>query len=227
MNKKELQRQESNKRILDAAMIEFSKNNYQVATLTDIAVRADVSKGLVTLRFGSKAGLFLELVKLICEKELVFPNNPIKSFNDAVLDVRFQTSWPNGVETKEAIITLWAAGGTKNLTIAGKEVHELFGVPTNTMVNTNAANGKDGLAPVIFRVKTNATNAIDIPVKVGSIELTAKQGEATQKMAVAYGTKWMKERKIITGTYTDFQNYVRNNSPLDWYNTVSNTENLY
>jgi len=87
MNKKELQRQESNKRILDAAMIEFSKNNYQVATLTDIAVRADVSKGLVTLRFGSKAGLFLELVKLICEKELVFPNNPIKSFNDAVLDV--------------------------------------------------------------------------------------------------------------------------------------------
>ena len=68
-------------------MIEFSKNNYQVATLTDIAVRADVSKGLVTLRFGSKAGLFLELVKLICEKELVFPNNPIKSFNDAVLDV--------------------------------------------------------------------------------------------------------------------------------------------
>ena len=87
MNKKELQRQESNKRILDAAMIEFSKNNYQVATLTDIAVRADVSKGLVTLRFGSKAGLFLELVKLLCEKELVFPNNPIKSFNDAVLDV--------------------------------------------------------------------------------------------------------------------------------------------
>ena len=87
MNKKELQRQESNKRILDAAMIEFSKNNYQVATLTDIAVRADVSKGLVTLRFGSKAGLFLELVKLICEKELIFPNNPIKNFNDAVIDV--------------------------------------------------------------------------------------------------------------------------------------------
>ena len=72
----------------------------------------------------------------------------------------------------------------------------------------------DGLAPVIFRVKTDATNAIDIPVKVNGIELVAKQGEATQKMAVAYGTKWMKERKIITGTYTKFQNYVRNNSPL-------------
>lgn len=148
-------------------------------------------------------------------------------FNDAVFDVRFQTSWPNGVETKEAIITLWAAGGTKNLTIAGKEVHELFGVPTNTMVNTNAANGKDGLAPVIFRVKTNATNAIDIPVKVGSIELTAKQGEATQKMAVAYGTKWMKERKLITGSYTSFQAYVRDNDPTEWYKTVTNTGDLY
>ena len=95
------------------------------------------------------------------------------------------------------------------------------------MVNTNAANGKDGLAPVIFRVKTNATNAIDIPVKVGSIELTAKQGEATQKMAVAYGTKWMKERKLITGSYTSFQAYVRDNDPTEWYKTVTNTGDLY
>jgi len=87
MNKKELQRQESNKRIVDAAIVEFSKNNYQVATLTDIAIRADVSKGLVTLRFGSKAGLYLELMKTVCERELVFPDNPIKNFNEAVLEV--------------------------------------------------------------------------------------------------------------------------------------------
>ncbi len=87
MNKKELQRQESNKRIVEAALVEFSKNNYQVATLTDIAVRADVSKGLVTLRFGSKAGLFLELMKMVCERELVFPQVPIKNFNEAILGV--------------------------------------------------------------------------------------------------------------------------------------------
>ncbi|MCR4720425.1 MAG: TetR/AcrR family transcriptional regulator [Lachnospiraceae bacterium] len=89
MNKKELQRQESNKRIVEAALVEFSKNNYQVATLTDIAVRADVSKGLVTLRFGSKGGLFLELMKMLCDKELVFPEkeDKIKNFNEAIISV--------------------------------------------------------------------------------------------------------------------------------------------
>ena len=66
MNKKELQRQESNKRIVEA-----------------------VSKGLVTLRFGSKAGLFLELMKMVCEREIVFPKTEekIKSFNEAILSV--------------------------------------------------------------------------------------------------------------------------------------------
>ena len=154
-------------------------------------------------------------------------------FNDAVFDVRFVDEYitdPVTYQTnhvKSAVITLWAAGGTKNLTVAGQEVHGLFQSPVNKMINTNATDGVDGLAPVIFRVKTDATNAIDIPVKVNGIELEAKQGEATQKMAVAYGTKWMKERKIITGTYTDFQNYVRNNSPLDWYKTVSSENDLY
>lgn len=144
-------------------------------------------------------------------------------FNDAVFDVRF--TWTDG--KKYAVIALWAAGGTKNLTVAGKEVHELFGVPTSTMVNTNANGGEDNLAPVIFRIETDATNAINIPVKVNGTELTAETGEATQKMAVAYGTKWMKERKIITGSYTSFQEYVRTGQPEKWYNTVTATGNLY
>ena len=158
-------------------------------------------------------------------------------FNDAVFDVRFvseQVQDPVTYQTTEkkyAIICLWAAGGTKSLTVAGKEVHELFRQPVNKMINTNASekglNGVDNLAPVIFRVETNATNAIDIPVKVNGKELEAKTGEATQKMAVAYDTKWMKERKQITGSYTLFQEYVKNNDPKDWYNTVTNTGDLY
>jgi len=84
MNKKELQRQESNKRIIDSAIVEFADNGYQVATLTDIASNAEVSKGLVTLRFGSKAGLFLELAKVVCHRDLVFTKTEIKDFDEAV-----------------------------------------------------------------------------------------------------------------------------------------------
>lgn len=162
-------------------------------------------------------------------------------FNDAVFDVRFATlnGWSaerGNYTEKTAIITLWAAGGTKPLTVGGKEVHEMLKagnkkstITTSTMINTNANGGVDDVAPAIFRVKVeeNVTNAIDIPVKVNGTELEAKQGKATQKMAVAYGTKWMKERKIITGSYTSFQEYVRTGQPEKWYNTVTATGNLY
>jgi hypothetical protein len=100
------------------------------------------------------------------------------------------------------------------------------------MINTNANGGVDGLAPVVFRVLLgDATyqdhNALEIVTKVGSTELTAETGEATQKFAVPVGTKWMKERKQLTGSYTSFKAYVKDNNPKDWYNTVTNASDLY
>lgn len=86
-NKKEMQRRESNTRIINAALVEFAKNGYQIATLTDIAVRAEVSKGLVTQRFGSKDGLYLELIKSICETEITDLSEKISSFEEAMLAV--------------------------------------------------------------------------------------------------------------------------------------------
>ena len=156
-------------------------------------------------------------------------------FNDAVFDVAFVRNQDASYQTHDyAVITLWAAGGTKALTISGKEVHELFHEPTSKMINTNANGGVDDKAPVIFRVDMGQTtdwnkkyNAIDIVVKVNGTELTAAKGKATQKFAVPVGTKWMKERKIITSTYTKFQEYVRNNDPLDWYKTIANEGDLY
>jgi hypothetical protein len=70
-------------------------------------------------------------------------------------------------------------------------------------------------------------NALEIVTKVGSTELTAETGEATQKFAVPVGTKWMKERKQLTGSYTSFKAYVKDNNPKDWYNTVTNASDLY
>ena len=141
-------------------------------------------------------------------------------FNDAVFDVAFVDD--------DAVITLWAAGGTKSLTIGGKEVHELFGKPVSTMINTNATGGVDGLAPVIFRIPNVGTkNAKDILVKVGSTELKAETGKAPQKVEVSTSTRWMKEMMIITSSYADFATYATTASPANWYENASNTGNLY
>ncbi len=159
-------------------------------------------------------------------------------FNDAVFDVAFvcDKEWSSSVgeyggyvyTPTDAIVTLWAAGGTKSLTIDGKEVHELFGQPVSTMINTNANGGVDGLTPVIFRVSVPAEpNANLIPVKVGSQVLDAPEGKAPQKIEVSNTTKWMKERVIITDGYAKFADYATKNTPANWYETVTDASKLY
>ena len=154
-------------------------------------------------------------------------------FNDAVFDVAFTDAYENNQNVKYAIITLWAAGGTKSLTVADKEVHEQFGQPTSKMINTNANGGVDGLQPVIFRVYLGTTdwnkeyNADLITVKVGSTELKAEQGKAPQKIVVSSSTRWMQERKIITTGYASFAEYATAGQPTNWYETVTDSSVLY
>ena len=134
-------------------------------------------------------------------------------FNDAVFDVNFIQDW--SANKKYAVITLWAAGGTKALTIAGKEVHELFGVSQNVMVNTG-----DGATatPVIFRVEvgSDVNNANDIAVKVGGYTLTAVQGAATQKLCAPATVDWVGERVAIWTVFPGFKDYVAGNRST-WY----------
>ena len=156
-------------------------------------------------------------------------------FNDAVFDVAYLRQQDANYQTHDyAVITLWAAGGTKNLTVAGKEVHELFGVPVKTMVNTAAPNGKDGLQPVIFRIDFGATtdwnkqyDANEIKVYVEGTELKAEKGKAPQKVKVSKTTRWMKEMLIITSAYGQFASYATTNEPKDWYKTVTDASKLY
>ncbi|MBQ9231533.1 MAG: hypothetical protein IJ190_10220 [Prevotella sp.] len=154
-------------------------------------------------------------------------------FNDAIFDVNFIDAYENNTNVKYAVITLWAAGGTKSLTIEGKEVHELFGQATSKMINTNASNGIDGLTPVIFRVYLGSTdyskeyNANLITVKVGGTVLDAPEGKAPQKIVVSSNTKWMQERVIITEGYAKFAEYAKTNAPADWYKTVTDASKLY
>ena len=160
------------------------------------------------------------MVEDIIDSDLKSVQTSDWDFNDAVFDVRFE----NVNNQKYAVITLHAAGGTKSLTIGGvgakgKEVHEALGVETGTMVNT----GNGATRPVaIFRIPVadNVDNANQIPVYVGAQELTAQQGEATQKFCVPTDTRWMQERQQLKKTYNQFGGYVKNGTPKDWYNKI-------
>lgn len=155
-------------------------------------------------------------------------------FNDAVFDVAYLRQQDDKYQTHDyAVITLWAAGGTKSLTVGGKEVHELFGQPVSKMINTAAPNGVDGLQPVIFRIDLGAADynkqydANDIKVLVEGTELKAEQGKAPQKVKVSKTTRWMKEMLIITSAYGQFASYATTNEPKDWYKTVTDASKLY
>ena len=181
------------------------------------------------------------MVEDIIDSDLASVQTSDWDFNDAVFDVRFEESWVNGTpennyqdahNQKYAIITLHAAGGTKYLTIGGEgdkgvEVHKALCVKEQgTMVNT----GNGATRPVaIFRlpVEANVHNANQIPVYVGDQVLEAKQGQATQKLCVPTGVKWMKERVQFINSYDQFKDYVNKNKPEDWYKSVKNSGNLY
>ena len=168
------------------------------------------------------------MVEDIIDENLKVVKSSDWDFNDAVFDVRFEGSGND----RYAVITLHAAGGTKSLTIGGVgakgvEVHEALGVEEQgTMINT----GNGATRPVaIFRipVAANMSNPNDIPVYVGDQVLEAKQGQATQKLCVPTGVKWMKERVQFINSYDQFKDYVNNSKPEDWYESVKNPENLY
>lgn len=172
------------------------------------------------------------MVEDIIDSNLASVQTSDWDFNDAVFDVRFEDGWKDGHNQKYAVITLHAAGGTKYLTIGGQgangvEVHKALCVEEQgTMINT----GNGATCPVaIFRipVEDNVNNANDIPVYVGDQVLEAKQGQATQKLCVPTGVKWMKERVQFINTYEKFKDYVNSNTPDNWYESVKNLGNLY
>ena len=136
-------------------------------------------------------------------------------FNDVVF---YAKVWNSG----KTEITLLAAGGTLNLTVAGKEVHEAFEVSQATMVNTGYAE-KD---PYYFVAENKYNGLIDIPVivskqdiagNVTSYALTAEMGKAPQKICVPIGFKWCKEKKSLVDAYEGFKSWTQGSSDT-WAN---------
>jgi len=132
-------------------------------------------------------------------------------FNDVVLDVN--------ITGTTATCTLVAAGGTLPLRINGDdalEVHELFGVAPNVMVNTGAGAVKD---PVTFTLN-NISNAANIKLEVFKngewMEMEAKQGVPAAKIAVNQNFEICGEREPITTKYPNFAYWVQNVDYIWW-----------
>ena len=131
-------------------------------------------------------------------------------FNDVVF---YAKVWESGMTE----ITLLAAGGTLSLTVAGREVHEAFGVGQTTMVNTKESTGKGAEKdPFYFIAENTYSSLIDIPVvvrtkdaagNVTSYELSAEMGKAPQKICVPKGFKWCKEYKSLAEVYPGFKSW--------------------
>jgi len=150
-------------------------------------------------------------------------------FNDVVFTVHYTSN-------TEADITLYAAGGTLPLKVAGREVHAEFGYADvdatgkYKMINTGAKANVNGVATKTFSVsginKSNRGNDIKIEVNKGTaeapnwIELTATGGAPAAKLCVgvdfATGNKWCAERESIKEKYPVFSQWVAKNPAQIW-----------
>ena len=149
-------------------------------------------------------------------------------FNDIVIDVYNDwKGYPGNEWTAATIVTVRAAGGTLPATVAGKDIHNLFGVDTKDMVNTGIKT-----APVaIFRIP-QVINAKDIKIMVGNDdgtwELKTATGAAPQKILVPSTTKWSKEYKNIMKSYPNFEKYVQDAAANEqWYKNIADNNELY
>ena len=151
-------------------------------------------------------------------------------FNDVIFDVKYE--YP--VWNKTTII-LQAAGGKLPLRIGvldeEHEVHKLFGVSLNTMVNTEDWTAHK--APVTFTIdgQFGSWNINNLPIWVqkGSdwVELTAHKGRAASKIAVSTDYKWVKELQDISKAYKKFDTYVKNDNQAKWWKNNKDDSLIY
>lgn len=172
---------------------------------------------------GESTPIDVERVRVMCED--LSGSRTDFDYNDVVFDVKFIK---NGNQYTADII-LRAIGGELPLYIGTREVHDLFGVATNTMVNTYEGRHTE-VDPVHFTVTLPSTgtynnaydaiNALPVYVKMSSsptpIQLTVNPGQPAEMIAVPVSTEWPDERESILNRYPSFVNWIRDSSVV-WY----------
>lgn len=167
----------------------------------------------------------------IIAEDLTIGDDTDFDFNDVVFTVHYTSD-------TEADITLYAAGGTLPLTVAGTEVHAKFGYADADpvtgmykMINTGAKADVNDVATQTFHVtginKSERGKDIEIKVNKGTAEnpnwipLTATGGAPAAKLCVgtdfATEGKWCAERESIKNRYPRFSEWVLNNPTRVWW----------
>ena len=172
-----------------------------------------------------------EWKRIICEDLSVTQASDF-DFNDVVFDVRLNTA-----HTK-AQVKFLAAGGTLPLTVGWDgqgtnwndyEVHNIFGVSTGTMVNTNWRTGVT--KSYVTKTFTGSFSTYD-DVKIMVLKgekwelITAHTGWPASKILVNTTYQWCDEREdigikynsVTSGCPKSFRDYVKDPSvKSDWY----------
>ena len=145
-------------------------------------------------------------------------------YNDCAFDATLSNEWVSNLNANKLVahITLKAAGGTLPLYIAGREVHELFGVPVSTMVNTGIVSRPYVQFTAIIGDAdwSNTKNIKDIPIVVettnGTITLQSNVGEPSEKLCVDADYVWCAERQPIQNKYPNFTRWITDKN-IQWW----------
>ena len=145
-------------------------------------------------------------------------------YNDCIIEATLGNSWVGELNANKLVahITLKAAGGTLPLYVAGREVHELFGVPVSTMVNTGLVSRPYVSFTAILGDAdwSNTKNIKDIPIVVetpnGTITLQSNVGQPSEKLCVDADYVWCREREPIQNKYPDFSRWITDKNCQWW-----------
>ena len=179
------------------------------------------SDWIVTLTNADREDNDVYDLKIIAE-DLSATSNSDFDFNDIVLEVKYGT---------HAKVRLTHAGGTLPLRINDNdnfEVHKLFGVQVNEMVNTGAGPSR---SPVLLHNKgldvsilspADADEKLKLTVYKGGDwqEMTAPKGEPACKLAVGISYGVLGERVSIKGSYPLFVSWADGTGfTSEWWTT--------
>lgn len=125
-------------------------------------------------------------------------------FNDIVFDA---TIYTDGT----CDITILAAGGTLDVTVAGQDIHSHTGIMTLNCNYSFTVSGYNSLIDIPIVVTT--TNSAG---EITSYALHCERGAAPQKICVDKNYKWCTERTHIDDAYPGFKTWVKENNGMEW-----------